>query len=132
MPIEVRFLGHPASGRHPPGGGANRSHVDISIDDVDGAMGHIEAIGGSVKKQPSLDPRPESFGGEVPLIDWAVMQDPFGNEFCLVSPLSDDEIAAVVGAPESGGGLATDRDWRAAAGRTGEVQPTEAHWVPSD
>jgi hypothetical protein len=86
----------------PKGEAANRSHVDISIDDVGAAIGQIEAIGGSVKKQPSLYPRPGSFGGEVPLIDGAVIQGPFGNEFCLVSPLSDDEVAALVAAVKSG------------------------------
>jgi len=120
------YLGRPDPWKHeiilqlvdtPKGEQANRSHVDLTVLDVDAAIGEIEAIGGKVKKAPALYPRPASFEGEVPLIDWAVMQDPFGNEFCIVSPLTDDEIAAVVAAAESRRGLATDRDWRAAAGR---------------
>ncbi len=102
----------------PKGDEANRSHVDITVDEVDTAVRQIESIGGRVKKEPGLYPRPGSFEGQVPLIDWAVMQDPFGNEFCLVSPLTKDEIAAVVKAAESGFDQATDQEWRAAAGRT--------------
>lgn len=121
------YLGQPDPWKHeiilqlarlPKGEEANRSHVDITVDDVDTAISQIESIGGQVKKKPSLYPRPGSFEAQVPLIDWAVMQDPFGNEFCLVSELTNDEIAAVVSAMESGRGLATDRDWRAAARRT--------------
>ena len=62
----------------------NRSHVDIGVADVDAAIRQIEAIGGRVKKAPSLYPG-RGRSGKVPTIDWAVMQDPFGNEFCLVS-----------------------------------------------
>jgi predicted enzyme related to lactoylglutathione lyase len=97
---------------------ANRSHVDIGVVDVDSAITRIEAIGGRVKKEPSLYPRPGSFAGKAPAIDWAVMQDPFGNEFCLVSELSKDEVNAVLRLTESRPDELTDRDWRAAAGRT--------------
>lgn len=121
------YLGRPDPWKHeiilqvvdtPKGQEANRSHVDITVDDVDTAIRQIESIGGRVKKEPSLYPRPGSFEGQVPLIDWAVMQDPFGNEFCLVSQLTSDEIAAVTDTAESGLDQATDRQWRAAAGRT--------------
>jgi len=121
------YLGRPDPWKHeiilqlvnaPKGEEANRSHVDITVDDVDIAISQIESIGGRVKKEPSLYPRPGSFKGQVPLIDWAVIQDPFGNEFCLVSPLTKDEIAAVVKAAESGLDQAIDQEWRAAAGRT--------------
>jgi hypothetical protein len=43
------------------------------------------------------------------------MQDPFGNEFCLVSALSPDEARAVADAGRSGPG--DDDHWREAAGR---------------
>lgn len=121
------YLGRPDPWKHeiilqlvdaPKGEEANRSHVDITVDDVDTAIRQIESIGGLVKKEPSLYPRPGSFEGQVPLIDWAVMQDPFGNEFCLVSQLTKDEMAAVANTAESGLDQATDRQWRAAAGRT--------------
>ncbi|MGH8945299.1 MAG: VOC family protein [Acidimicrobiia bacterium] len=101
----------------PKGSTANRSHVDIGVDDIDTAMRQIEAIGGRVKKEPSLYPRPGAFEGKQPVIDWAVMQDPFGNEFCLVSELRPDEMRAVLDAAEKRSD-GTDDDWRRAAGRT--------------
>lgn len=93
----------------------NRSHVDIWVRDVDKAMGEIEAIGGSLKRAPTIYPRPGSFPGEPPRIDWAVMRDPFGNEFCLVSPLTEDEASAVLRAADAASG--NDSLLRAAAGR---------------
>ncbi len=101
--------------REPKGEEANRCHVDLTIDDIDRAIEQIVAIGGRVKKEPSIYPRPGSFPGRRPVIDWAVMADPFGNEFCLVSELSDEEIMAVEAASDA----STDQAWRAAAGRTG-------------
>lgn len=98
----------------PKGTEANRCHFDLTVDDVDGAIEKITAIGGHVKKQPSIYPRPGSFLGKRPVIDWAVMTDPFGNEFCLVSGLSEDEIQAI----ESAVDARTDQEWRTAAGRT--------------
>lgn len=95
---------------------ANRSHVDIWVRDVDSAINRVEAIGGRLKKQPSIYPRPHSHQGELPTIDWAVMQDPFGNEFCVISVLTSDEVQAVTRAAENGDG--DDDHWRAVAGRT--------------
>lgn len=60
------------------------------------AIERIVELGGRVKKPPSLYPRPGSHGEEPPRIDWAVMQDPFGNEFCLVAPLSADQSKAAM------------------------------------
>lgn len=93
----------------------NRSHVDIWVDDVDVAIERIVAIGGTLKRAPTIYPRPRSYPGEAPIIDWAVMQDPFGNEFCLVSVLNPEESQAVAEAGESGTG--DDDHWREAAGR---------------
>lgn len=90
----------------------NRVHIDITPNGIDEAIDQILALGGSVKKAPSLYPRPGAYEGEPPLIDWAVMRDPFGNEFCLVSNLTQEQSAAAVAAVEA----ATDDDWRAAAG----------------
>jgi predicted enzyme related to lactoylglutathione lyase len=94
--------------------GPNRCHMDITVEDVDRAITQIAELGGAVKKEPSIYPRPGSFPGSPPVIDWAVMTDPFGNEFCLVSPLSDEEARAVEAAIDA----STDKGWRAAAGRT--------------
>lgn len=94
----------------------NRSHVDIGVPDIDTAIEQVLAIGGTVKRTPSIYPRPHSFPGSPPVIDWAVMRDPFGNEFCLVSALSDEESQAVQRAGDEGTG--DDHYWRVAAGRT--------------
>ena len=94
---------------------ANRSHVDIGVPDVDRAIEQIEAIGGRLKKAASIYPRPGSYPGEAPLLDWAVAQDPFGNEFCLVRVLGRAESEAVAEA-----GRHSDRDdahWRTVAAR---------------
>lgn len=101
----------------PRGEAANRVHIDLTPNEgMDRAIEDIIALGGSVKKPPSLYPRPGSHGDEPPVIEWAVMQDPFGNEFCLVSELGQEEITAVLKA--SKGGASTDHEWRVAAGRT--------------
>ncbi len=119
------YLGQPEPWKHEiilqlvdtaKGPAPNRSHVDIGVSDIDAAVTRILAIGGVVKKEPSIYPRPGSFEGVPPVIDWAVMQDPFGNEFCLVSDLTREEAAAVIDASASASG-ATDQDWRVAAGR---------------
>ena len=58
-----------------PGG----THLDFRVDDVAQAVGQIEAIGGVLVRRPDFY-APE---GEA-LLEWAVMQDPFGNEFCII------------------------------------------------
>ena len=117
------YLGHDDPWKHemilqlaaePKGDQANRCHPDITVADVDRAIEQIVALGGAVKKPPSIYPRPGSFPGCPPEIDWAVMTDPFGNEFCLVSELSHEESRAAEGAI----GASTDQEWRTAAGRT--------------
>ena len=55
--------------------------------------------------------------GVAAAIDWAVMQDPFGNEFCLVRDLIKKQSAASLAAAE--GGVNDDRALREAAGQTG-------------
>lgn len=124
FPGRSAYLGQPDPWRHEvilwkvdeeKGAVTNRSHVDIWVDDVDDAIEQIVDISGSVKQSPTIYPRPHSYPGEPSRIDWAVMQDPFGNEFCLVSPLSRDESLAVGRAGELGQG--NDDDWRQAAGR---------------
>lgn len=92
---------------------ANRAHIDISVEDVDAAIEQIEAIGGRLKYPPTVYPVPHAYEGARPLIDWAVMQDPFGNEFCLVRGLTLAEREALEDAAERG--LAEDAHWRAVA-----------------
>lgn len=120
------YLGQPDPWRHEiilqlvdrrKGSEPNRSHIDIEpTDGIDEAIERIVALSGSVKKEPSIFPRPGSIPGKRPVIDWAVMCDPFGNEFCLVSNLTKTESEAVLAAVDGADG--TDRYWRVAAGRT--------------
>jgi predicted enzyme related to lactoylglutathione lyase len=126
FPGRYSYVGQPDPWRHQlilhkvsthKGPEANRGHVDIWVRDIDKAIGQIEAIGGRVKKPPAIYPRPGSYPGERPLIDWAVMQDPFGNEFCLVTVLSAEESQAVESV-----GPADDHRLRVAAGRTQQTE----------
>jgi hypothetical protein len=95
----------------------NCVHLDITpAHGVDEAIEATLELGGRVKKPPSLYPRPRAGSGEEPLIDWAVMQDPFGNEFCFVHDLTPEQSAAAVEAAERG--VVGDHELRAAAGQT--------------
>jgi predicted enzyme related to lactoylglutathione lyase len=109
--------------RTPKGPDANRSHVDIWVSDVDRAIAQVQAIGGTLKRAPSIYPRPGSYPGEPPVIDWAVAQDPFGNEFCLIRVLNDRESEAVVAAGLPGTG--DDAHWRAAATHARAMDSTQ-------
>jgi catechol 2,3-dioxygenase-like lactoylglutathione lyase family enzyme len=91
----------------------NQVHIDITPNDgVDNAIKQIVELGGRVKKAPSLYPRPGSHGADPPIIDWAVLQDPFGNEFCLVSNLTPEQSQAAMAAVDA----TTDQEWRTAGG----------------
>ena len=95
----------------------NQMHIDITPNHgIDQAIKEIIELGGSVKKPPSLLPRPGSYGDYRPLTDWAIMQDPFGNEFCLVDELTKDQSHAAMAAAEA----TTDQQWRTAAGVTSQ------------
>ena len=58
----------------------NRLHVDLAVDDLDGAFARIVALGGS-----GVSDILEMPGG----YRWRVMADPEGNEFCIV-PRDED------------------------------------------
>jgi predicted enzyme related to lactoylglutathione lyase len=91
---------------------ANRAHVDIWVRDVEEAIARVEAIGGRLKRAPTIYPRPGSYPGEPARIDWSVMQDPFGNEFCVISVLNAQESRVVAHAAPG-----DDHHLRVAAGR---------------
>ena len=55
------------------------THLDFRVDDVARAAGQIEAVGGTVVRPPDFY-APEGRD----LLEWAVMRDPFGNEFCVI------------------------------------------------
>lgn len=99
--------------RTPKGVETNRSHVDIWVRDVDRALAQVTAIGGRVKRAPTIYPRPGSYAGEEPVLDWSVAQDPFGNEFCVLRVLRRPERDAVAAAGAAGPG--DDAHWRAVA-----------------
>lgn len=95
----------------------NRAHIDITPENgIDDAIERIVALGGSIRKEASIFPRPGSLPGRSPVIDWAVMRDPFGNEFCLVDNLTKEQSAAVLEAAETQD--IDDHGWRVAAGVT--------------
>lgn len=55
------------------------THLDLRAADVALAVRRTEAIGGAIVKAPGLYPP-----GDAPYVEWAIMQDPFGNQFCFV------------------------------------------------
>ena len=129
IPGRYSYLGQPDPWRHElilhlvktrKGPETNRAHVDIWVRDVDKSVREVEAIGGRLKRAPSIYPRPGSYPGEPPLLDWAVAQDLFGNEFCLITHLSPDQVHAVEEATARGDG--DDHHWRVAAGRTAPIK----------
>ena len=61
----------------------NRAHLDIGVDDVPGAVAEVVALGGSVVRSPGVFPE------HAPEVEWAVVADPFGNEFCLVRDIDE-------------------------------------------
>ena len=59
----------------------NRAHIDITVQDIDRAIKQVIALGGSLV-------RPKGIGmPDDPRLEWAVMADPFGNEFCIIRNL---------------------------------------------
>jgi len=51
----------------------NRVHIDLDVSELDEAVNRVQVLGGRKLRQLS------EYG-----IEWAVMADPDGNEFCLV------------------------------------------------
>ena len=59
----------------------NRAHIDLTVENVERAVNEVLGLGGSVIKEPGIFPETD------PLLEWAVMADPSGNEFCLIREL---------------------------------------------
>ena len=55
------------------------THLDFRVEDVPLAVHRTEELGGVTLKPPAFYPDSES-----PYLEWAIMQDPFGNQFCFV------------------------------------------------
>lgn len=70
------------------------THLDLRVDDVADAVRRAEEIGAVTVRAPG--PYPDA---DTPYLEWAVMRDPFGNEFCFVRwPLQEpDREGSVVG-----------------------------------
>lgn len=58
-----------------PRQGKNRAHVDINVTDLEASVQRVQELGGRQLEAHALS----EFG-----IEWKVMADPDGNEFCLV------------------------------------------------
>lgn len=98
----------------------NRVHFDIDVETtIDDAVERVVAMGGSLKKEPNLYPRPGKIDGARPVADWAVMQDPFGNEFCIIAPITREQSEAAMMAYEAG--ETDDHALRVAAGVTAQL-----------
>ena len=54
----------------------NRLHLDIEVEALDPAIARVQELGGSV-----IQPLQTEYG-----YDFAIMGDPEGNEFCLITP----------------------------------------------
>lgn len=63
---------------HEPRLGKVRLHLDVLVEDIDAAVDHVVALGGTDTGSREILPR-----GHI-----AVMRDPEGNEFCLLAPPS--------------------------------------------
>ncbi len=61
----------------------NRAHIDLTVDDVSRAVEEVIALGGSVIRTPGFFPEDD------PALEWAVVADPFGNEFCVICDIAD-------------------------------------------
>ena len=55
------------------------THLDFNVDDVATAVDQIREVGGTVLMAPDYY-APDG----VDVLEWAVMADPFGNEFCVI------------------------------------------------
>ncbi|MBI2169788.1 MAG: VOC family protein [Actinobacteria bacterium] len=67
-----------------PKQGKNRMHLDIHVDDIEGEVARLEALG-AVRADPDAC-RDELFC-------WQVMTDPEGNEFCVCQPTTPGAAA---------------------------------------
>ena len=78
------------------------THLDLRVDDVADAVRRTEEIGGVTVSPMALYPSDDR-----PYLEWAVMRDPFGNEFCFVkwpltsSPAGENTSAATDAADAS-------------------------------
>lgn len=61
----------------------NNGHVDITVESVDVAVEQALALGATLIREKGTYP----LDSTKPYLEWAVMDDPFGNTFCLIKDL---------------------------------------------
>ncbi len=74
------------------------THLDLRVEDVADAVRRTEEIGGVTVTPPAWYPSDDQ-----PFLEWAVMVDPFGNEFCFVKWPLTPRAAGVDTSAETGG-----------------------------
>jgi predicted enzyme related to lactoylglutathione lyase len=62
--------------------GKNRLHLDLRPEDQAAQVARLEALGAR-----------RADVGQGPDVSWVVMADPDGNEFCVLRPLTPEELA---------------------------------------
>ena len=62
--------------------GKNRRHLDLRPEDQAAEVARLEALGAR-----------RADVGQGPDVSWVVMADPDGNEFCVLVPLTPEELA---------------------------------------
>lgn len=67
-----------------PKTGKVRIHLDVLVDDLEAAVARVVALGGVDRGSREHLPR-----GRI-----AVLQDPEGNEFCLLAPPTADDVGS--------------------------------------
>jgi hypothetical protein len=58
------------------------------VEDVAAAVAQVLDLGGSVVREPGFFREP---GTPDPVLEWAVLADPFGNELCLIRELPEPD-----------------------------------------
>lgn len=61
----------------------NNGHLDITVENVDVAVEQALALGATIFREKGTYP----LDSAKPYLEWAVMDDPFGNTFCLIKDL---------------------------------------------
>jgi catechol 2,3-dioxygenase-like lactoylglutathione lyase family enzyme len=61
----------------------NNAHLDLTVENVDVAVRQALALGATLYREKGTYP----LGSSNPYLEWAVMNDPFGNAFCLIKDL---------------------------------------------
>lgn len=103
--FEGRFsrLGKPGGGSillqlvpEAKGAPKNRVHLDFTVEDVAVAVQEVEALGGRLVQAPAMYPSDERA-----VLEWAVVADPFGNEFCMIRDVGGADVARFDRPPDS-------------------------------